>query len=134
MTETATQSKPRKTAPVLPDNVSFDVADVAPGEEWVKPQIIRKREPKPRSKTQIRLDEKAVELHRAWVKAGKPRNMDDSPKAQFRIDPGQADALMVMLRKTATAGGPVQGKSVRLRKATDKSGLAVVTVAVWDRK
>lgn len=106
---------------------------VEPGADWTRPARTVNRKPKARSEQQLKLDAQAADLYTRWVKAGKPRDMDASPKAEYHVAPEHVDAMTAMLRKVAAAGGPVKGKSVKIRQAAHPSGKTAITVAVWDR-
>jgi hypothetical protein len=136
-TTPATTAKPARKSPAdlskpIP-GLDLNAKLVEPGQDWKRPERTVKRAPRPRSDQQKKLDAQALDLHTRWVKAGKPRDMDASPKAEYHVAPEHLDAMRAMLRKTANSGGPVTGKSVKIRETTMPSGKIAVTVAVWDR-
>jgi hypothetical protein len=128
--------KPRKPPRDLSANVpglNLDARLVAPGDDWARPSRTVTRKAKPRSDQLKKLDEQAADLYRRWVAAGKPRGMDDSPKAEYTVAPEHVDTLTSLLRKTADKAGGVPGKSIKIRQETRSSGKIAVTVAVMDR-
>jgi hypothetical protein len=140
MTQPVTTTPPAKPERNSPRDLSADVPGlnldarlVAPGDEWARPSRTVTRKAKPRSDQLKKLDNQAADLYRRWVTAGKPRDMDDSPKAEYTVAPEHVDILTSLLRKTAGKAGSVPGKSIKIRQETMKSGKIAVTVAVWDR-
>jgi hypothetical protein len=137
-------TQPATTAPKTPrkspadlskpiPGLNLDAKLVEPGEDWTRPERTVKRAPRPRSDQQKKLDAQALDLYHRWVKAGQPRDMDASPKAEYHVAPEHVDAMTAMLRKTAGPGGTVTGKSIKIRQAAHPSGKTAITVAVWDR-
>lgn len=122
-----------KTSAVKLHADELSAAIIEGGQSWAKPSRKVNRQPKPRSEQQRRLDAQAADLHKRWLAAGQPRDMDASPKAQYMVSPDHVEAFKAMIRKTAHNGGSVPGKSVRIREHADPSGRIAVTVAVWDR-
>jgi hypothetical protein len=128
--------KPRKPSRDLSQDVpglNLDARLVAPGDDWARPSRTVTRKAKPRSDQLKRLDGQAADLYRRWITAGKPRDMDKSPKAEYSVAPEHVDALVSLLRRTADKAGGAPGKSVKIRQETTASGKIAVTVAVWDR-
>jgi hypothetical protein len=132
----ATKKKTRKPPRDLSANVpglNLDARLVAPGEDWARPARTVTRTARPRSDQLKKLDAQAADLYKRWIQAGKPRDMDQSPKAEYTVAPEHVDALTSLLRKTADKAGGAPGRSIKIRQETMKSGKVAVTVAVWDR-
>ena len=135
-TDVKNDKKPRKAPTDLSKPIpglNLDAKLVEPGQDWTRPERTVTRAPKPRSDQQKKLDAQALDLYNRWIKAGRPRDMDASPKAEYHVAPEHVDAMNAMLRKVAGSGGTVTGKSVKIRQATMPSGKIAVTVAIWDR-
>jgi hypothetical protein len=135
-TTTPAAKKTRKPPRDLSANVpglNLDARLVAPGDDWARPSRSVTRKPKARGDQLKKLDSQAADLYKRWVQAGKPRDMDKSPKAEYTVAPEHVDALTSLLRKTADKAGGAPGKSIKIRQETMKSGKIAVTVAVWDR-
>jgi hypothetical protein len=127
-----TRKPPRDLSADVP-GLNLDARLVAPGEDWARPERTVTRKPKVRGEQLKKLDAQAADLYKRWVAAGKPRDMDKSPKAEYTAAPEHVDDLTALLRKTADKAGGAPGKSIKIRQETMKSGKIAVTVAVWDR-
>lgn len=75
---------------------AVDSFEVVPGTE-----IVTTLSGRDRGEKQTKIDVHALKAYDAWVAAGKPKEIKDSPQVRYFVDPGEVDDMREMIRKAA---------------------------------
>lgn len=120
--------------PVLPKGVRLKAQIIPIDGERIKKQVgAGAREAEPRDEHQRQVDADVKAIYEEWIRRGRPNEVEKWPQGVYVVPPEAVDAVLDMLRKTMTKGGPAYGKSTRYTRGTHKSGNALIAFSCADK-